>query len=384
MENFSGNPILQFGTSRFLQAHVDLFVSEALRSGEALGAITVVQSTDNLESARRIAAFNALAASGAGYPVHIRGSQDGVAIDVERSIDSVRLALQTSRDWLAIRREAAGPVQVIVSNTGDTGYLLDANDQPALLEAGCDVAPAAFPAKLLVLLHDRYLSGAAPVSLLPCELVSDNGKVLQALVLRLARGWQLDAAFIAYLEHGCLWINSLVDRIVSEPIQPVGAIAEPYALWAIEAQPNMVLPCRHPDIVVTENLLPYERRKLFILNLGHTYLVELWLNAQGPAEMTVLQALADPAMYDALCAVWQEEVLPVFAALGEESESRAYLAEVEQRFRNPFLVHRLADIARNHGEKKLRRFAPLLVLAKELGLDLPQARLAAALPVAAA
>lgn len=384
MENFSGNPILQFGTSRFLQAHVDLFVSEALRSGEALGAITVVQSTDNLESARRIAAFNTLAASGAGYPVHIRGSQDGVAIDVERSIDSVRLALQTSRDWLVIRREAAGPVQVIISNTGDTGYLLDANDQPALLAAGCDVAPAAFPAKLLVLLHDRYLSGAAPVSLLPCELVSDNGKVLQALVLRLARDWQLESGFIAYIEHGCLWINSLVDRIVSEPIQPVGAIAEPYALWAIEAQPNMVLPCRHPDIVVTENLLPYERRKLFILNLGHTYLVELWLNAKGAADMTVLQALADPAMYDALSAVWREEVLPVFAALGEESESRAYLAEVEQRFRNPFLVHRLADIARNHGEKKLRRFAPLLVLAKELGLDLPQARLAAALPVAAA
>ena len=42
-----GHPILQFGTSRFLQAHVDLFVSEALESGDALGGITVVQSTDS-------------------------------------------------------------------------------------------------------------------------------------------------------------------------------------------------------------------------------------------------------------------------------------------------------------------------------------------------
>jgi tagaturonate reductase len=41
-----GHPILQFGTSRFLQAHVDLFVSEAAERGEALGGITVVQSTE--------------------------------------------------------------------------------------------------------------------------------------------------------------------------------------------------------------------------------------------------------------------------------------------------------------------------------------------------
>ena len=34
-------PILQFGASRFLQAHVDLFVSEALPRGEAMGRIAV-------------------------------------------------------------------------------------------------------------------------------------------------------------------------------------------------------------------------------------------------------------------------------------------------------------------------------------------------------
>jgi tagaturonate reductase len=38
-------PILQFGTSRFLQAHADLFIDEALRKGDALGRITVVQTT---------------------------------------------------------------------------------------------------------------------------------------------------------------------------------------------------------------------------------------------------------------------------------------------------------------------------------------------------
>ena len=34
-------PILQFGTSRFLQAHADFFISEALAQGQALGPVTV-------------------------------------------------------------------------------------------------------------------------------------------------------------------------------------------------------------------------------------------------------------------------------------------------------------------------------------------------------
>ena len=52
-------PILQFGASRFLQAHVDLFVSEALPRGEAMGPIAVAGTTGSPESRRRIAAFAA-------------------------------------------------------------------------------------------------------------------------------------------------------------------------------------------------------------------------------------------------------------------------------------------------------------------------------------
>ncbi|MBC8746665.1 hypothetical protein F6X42_08590 [Paraburkholderia sp. WC7.3b] len=52
-----GNPILQFGTSRFLQAHADLFVSAALDAGRALGHVSVVQTTANPESLARIEAL---------------------------------------------------------------------------------------------------------------------------------------------------------------------------------------------------------------------------------------------------------------------------------------------------------------------------------------
>ena len=71
------NPILQFGTSRFLQAHVDLFVSEALARGEALGGITVVQTTGNAASSARSAAL----ATGEGYEVRIRGLKEGRPVE---------------------------------------------------------------------------------------------------------------------------------------------------------------------------------------------------------------------------------------------------------------------------------------------------------------
>jgi tagaturonate reductase len=49
------------------------------------------------------------------------------------------------------------------------------------------------------------------------------------------------------------------------------------------------------------------------------------------------------------------------------------------RFLNPFLDHRLADIAQNHRDKKQRRLAPIVAQAEAHGLALPQSRLRAAL-----
>jgi tagaturonate reductase len=372
------SPILQFGTSRFLQAHVDLFVHQALEQEQALGRVTVVQTTGSAASAQRLAAFNAPG----GYPVRIRGREDGAAVDREHRVTAIEAGLHADRDWAAICELATTSVQVIVSNTGDRGYELSEQDGPALLKAAA--APRSFPAKLLVLLHRRYLRGAAPVTLYPCELVANNGAVLREVVRKLALAWGLDGGFMQYLGRGCIWVNSLVDRIVSEAIEPAGAVAEPYAIWVIEAQKKMVLPCTHPHIEVTDQLEPYERRKLFLLNLGHSFLAEHWLLYRRPKDETVLQAMSDPRLRAELEGAWEEEVLPVFDALGESGIARDYLAQVRDRFCNPFLAHRLADIAHNHEEKKRRRLLPVVALANELQLPLPQPRLRAALKLAAA
>lgn len=369
-----GNPILQFGTSRFLQAHADLFISEALQSGRALGHVTVVQTTGNPDSRARIEALRAHA----HYPVRVRGVQREKVVDTTLDSTAINEALDANTDWPLVRERFALDAQVVISNTSDSGYVSFADDTAELLAPGARV-PRGFAAKLVVLLHARFAAGASPLTLLPCELITNNGDTLRALVSGIAREWQSDPAFVRYIEDTCVWVNSLVDRIVSEPIHPVGAIAEPYALWAIERRDGMVLPCEHEAMIVTDELIQYERLKLFLLNLGHTYLAERWQSDGRTADENTLHAMRDTALRADLESVWQEEVLPVFDAHGQGDTARRYLQDVRERFENPFLDHRLADIARNHSEKKVRRFQPVVEMAVELGLKIDQPRLTAAL-----
>ena len=151
------------------------------------------------------------------------------------------------------------------------------------------------------------------------------------------------------------------------------------ALWAIEDQPGLELPCRHPAIVVTNDLKPYERLKLFILNLGHTYLAEIWSREGGAPGLTVREAVQDATMRTKLDALYSDEVLPVFAAVGTGGEAHDYLMTVIERFSNPFLNHRLSEIFTNHEAKKRRRFGGLIELAKTHGVKIKLPRLEAAL-----
>jgi tagaturonate reductase len=260
-----------------------------------------------------------------------------------------------------------------VSNTADRGYETDPDDR---LDAG---PPRSFPAKLAKLLLARFSAGAEPLTLFPCELTPGNGRVLRGVVLETLDRWQAPPKARDWVGEKCLWVNSLVDRIVSEPLEPLGAVAEPYALWAIEDQPGLELPCRHAAIVVAADLKPYERLKLFILNLGHTYLAEMWAKESGPPELTIREAIADTATRAKLDALYEDEVLPVFAGIGMGDEASAYLKTVMERFANPFLNHRLSEIFINHEAKKRRRFGGLIDLAKADDLRVAQPRLKAAL-----
>ena len=117
-------PIIQFGTSRFLQAHADLFVSEALTRGQALGRIVVVQTTGSVESRKRLSAF----AAGAPYFVHIKGIARGAIVDEEVEVRSIGGGADANDEWSEVER-LFSEARCMISNTGDRGYEVDPGEE---------------------------------------------------------------------------------------------------------------------------------------------------------------------------------------------------------------------------------------------------------------
>jgi tagaturonate reductase len=283
----------------------------------------VVQTTGSSERSGRLAAL----AAPDGFPVHIKGKKDGRIIDEVIRVTSVRRALSALSQWDEVEKIFAGEVKLVFCNTADKGY--DISQEAETLPPG---VPASFPGKLTKLLLSRFRQSGEPLTILPAELIPQNGDRLKDIVTTLAKGWRLGDDFLAWLEEEVIFSNTLVDRIVSEPIEPAGAVAEPYALWAIQSRPGMALPCRHPDIVVAPDIAEFERLKLFILNLGHTFLTDRWIKAGLDRQMTVKVLLARPEMREALERLYAEEVAPGFARMDMEDAAEAY---VRPPFRHP-------------------------------------------------
>jgi len=345
--------IIQFGTSRFLQAHVDLFVHEARCSGEDIGPITVVKTSPAPDRIGRIAAFK----RGLPYPVRIRGVAAGKLVDETIEVASVDSAYDSEHEWPAVIRCFAHEAEIAVSNSGDSGFECWGDDSAH--NYASNTPPRSFPAKLLALLLARHRETGRPLIFLPTELVTGNGRRLAQIVSNIAEESRQSDAFRDWLARSVIFADTLVDRIVSEPIDPVGAVAEPYALWAIR-KGGFGEPIRHPAVRMVDDLAPFERLKLHILNLGHTVLADVWMKERRAADETVRAILGDAAVSKTLAAIYEEEVVPAFALHEMGDEAQDYVAATWERFRNPFLEHRLADIHQNHDVKLRRRVADLL------------------------
>jgi tagaturonate reductase len=350
--------IIQFGTSRFLQAHADLFVHQARLAGQEVGPVTVIKTTGGADRAGRVAAFK----RGLPFPVRVCGLDGSRVIDETIDVASVDSAFDAECEWADVVRVFAQEAEVVFSNVGERGY--DLSEADAGLDLRPRSPPKSFPMKLLALLIARFEAGGHPLLVLPTELVRGNGGILSGIISELACKTGAPASFREWLSMSVVFADTLVDRIVSAPIEPIGAVAEPYALWTIR-RGRFKAPFDHPSVQVVEDLEPYERLKLHMLNLGHTVLADLWLKGGRPADETVREILDDPDVATRLRAIYEREVMPGFALHGMGDEGSRYLATTMERFKNPFLHHRLAEIAQNHAAKLKIRIGSFLEWARE-------------------
>ncbi len=165
---------------------------------------------------------------GVPFPVRIRGIAANKVVDETVEVASVDSAFDAQQEWPAV---ASREAEIAVSNTGDTGFERSREDADHDYSSG--TPPGSFPAKLLALLLARFREGGRPMIFLLTELASGNGRRLAEVVSTLAKESRQTDAFRDWLARSVIFADTLVDRIVSEPIDPIGAVAEPYALWAI-------------------------------------------------------------------------------------------------------------------------------------------------------
>ena len=292
-----------------------------------------------------------------GYHVLIRGYADGGLVDRIETVRSIRRALVAQQQWndvLAISRSKE--LRWIVTNATEAGYALHAADR-------ADSAPPnAMPAKLTQVLWERFRAGGEPLVLLPCELIEENARKLCEIVCSLARAWSLPEEFASWVSGSCQWLNNLVDCIVTPgpPDHPLAesdkllVSAEPYMLWAIQ-RPAKFAPTLfgHPAIRVVDDLAPYYLRKVRILNGLHTAMAAKF---RAAGFETVLQVLSDRKAVEWLRALLYEEIVPTIAY--RVDDAALFADQTFDRFRNPFLAHKLSDIAANHEAKVRVRLQP--------------------------
>jgi tagaturonate reductase len=341
--------VLQFGSGKFLRGFADFFIEQANREEQNVGRVAVVQTTGESRA-------NLLNRQGGRYHVLIRGLENGQPVDRVEQVESVSRALVASSQWPQVLAVARSPqLRLIISNTAEVGYTLDPADMAA------DKPPRSFPAKLLLVLKERYETGLSGVTVLPCELFEHNADMLLDRLLELGRLWGLAIGLEHYLRAQCIWHNTLVDRIVSaqpadHPLMAKDAlltVAEPFAFWAIETKsPNPAL-FQHTAIKLTADVMPYFLRKVRILNAAHTALVTQAL----PRKIaTVREAVSDPEIASWLNRLLFEEIVPVLQ--GQVEDPEAFATQTLERFRNPFLVHKISDILSYHAEKVKIRLIP--------------------------
>jgi tagaturonate reductase len=379
--------ILQFGQGNFMRGFFDWQI-DLLNERTGLNAGVVVVRPRGGSAAPLLDVQDGL------FNVLVRGlDEQGKAVQDCRLVQCVQREIDPSAAYAALMAQAANPdLRFIASNTTEAGIAINDSDRLT------DGPPVAFPARLTQLLYARYRAfngdGKKGVYLLPCELIDNNGPALKAAVQHFARLWQLEAGFTQWLEQACVFCSTLVDRIVTgAPANAAEAArieaelgyrdqflvcAERYYLFVIEGPQALADELRIAgaglNIKLVDDIKPYKKRKVGILNGGHTTLVPVALLA---GLESVGEAVDDAQVGTWLKAAISEEIIP---ALGtDRTELEAFAADVLLRFRNPSIHHRLASIALNSWSKFAARVMPQLLACAELNQGRLPSRLVLAL-----
>jgi fructuronate reductase len=371
--------IVHLGIGAFFRAHGAVYADEVLchERGWAIVAASL-RSADTRD---------ALGPQDGLYTLAVRsaGRED------LRVIGSIQKVLVAPEDPVALVRAMADPsVRIVTLTVTEKGYCHD----PAtgeLDEAHADVrhdlgAPAEPRSALGIIveaLRQRRADGVQPFSVLCCDNLPSNGKMVRRILTRFAA--LRDPNLGAYVAGEVRCPATMVDRITpatteEDRVRIAGAltmedawpvVTEPFSQWVIE---DGFAKGGRPDwdsagAQFVTDVAPYELMKLRLLNGAHSTLAYLGYLA---GYETVADVMSNPAFVSLARGVMIEATptLPMLSV----SDLDSYKAALLERFRNPALRHRTWQICMDGSQKLPQRL--LGTIRDCLRLGLPFAHLA--------
>ena len=372
--------IVHLGIGAFHRAHQAVFTEDAVAAaGGDWGICGVTQ--------RGPGVVDQLAPQDGLYSVTAR---DGATRSL-RVIGAVRELRWVAADADAVLDRIAAPATSIVTLTiTEKGYRHDPatgrlrREDPEIAADLADGGTRTVVGQLVAACERRRRTSGAPLTIVSCDNLPGNGRILAGLVRDFAGSGDL----AAWIEDHVRFPSTMVDRIVpattaedrAEVATALGlvdegaVVTEPFAQWAIEdafAGPRPAW--ERAGAILTADVEPYEQIKLRLLNGSHSALA--YLGALAGYEL-ISDALRP--FEPVLRALMADDAAPTLT-VPDGIDLSAYADEVLARFANRAVRYLTLQVASDGSQKLPQRLLGTALDRRRAGAE-PQL---AALGVAA-
>ncbi|SNS83219.1 mannitol 2-dehydrogenase [Geodermatophilus saharensis] len=362
--------IVHLGVGAFHRSHQAVYVDRLLEQGQAQD--WGICGVGVLPSDRRTA--EVMAAQDCLYTLvakHADGTYDA------RVVGSIVEYLLAPDDPEAVVEKMAAETTRIVSLTvTEGGYAIDpvtGEFDPTDVGVAGDLGRGATPVTWFGLVAEalarRRGRGVAPFTVVSCDNVQHNGDVARRSFAAFAA--LRDPGFGAWVEHEVPFPNSMVDRITpattdddrAEVARRFGVddgwpvVCEPFSQWVLEDRTSLGRPpLEEVGVQVVDDVDPYERMKLRLLNASHQALAYLGRLAR---HTLVHDAAQDPLLRAFLVGYMEQEATPTLLPVpGIDLDD--YRRELVVRFSNPAVRDTLARLAFDGSERLTKWLLPVV------------------------
>ena len=285
----------------------------------------------------------------------------------ERQITALRNVLVAPENPEAVLAAMADPATHVISLTvTEKGYCHDPAtgklnaDHPDIQHDLTNPLPRSAPGFVLRALQRRFMSGTSAPTVLSCDNLPGNGKLLRALILDLAA--KVDTPLRDWIAAEVTFPQTMIDRIVpattaddiaAHPDRDAGLVLhEPFRQWVIEKRFAGPFPALdRVGVQFVADVAPYEEMKLRMLNGAHSALAYLGYLA---GHHYVSDAVADPVFARFLRSLWEREIIPTLV-VPDAVDLHRYADDLLVRFANPAIRHRTWQIAMDGSQKLPQR-----------------------------